>query len=746
VRISIRYQILGLTVGVLGVAITAYFVLANHLFARDKLAYIYDLEASLTTTVAEEVRASLGSRVDKLGWLALAQAQGGDERAARMLLASDPDLLSVEIWEPRGGRHVQVFRLTDPERLAALNLSSEDIDEARRSAPVPFEAVAEEGALLQNASLPPDVGILSLAAPAPEGNRVVVALLRPDRLLRIFARSPAWRVYLVDGRGGIVVHPDPARVVARQSMESIPVVKEAIRGTVARGVHEFAGPEGSAIGAFARVGMGRLAVVAEVPMAVALEASRQLARRTLLFGVGILFLAVFASVLLGRRLTAPLRRLELATQAVARGEYASHVEVAQRNEIGSLADAFNRMSRELADREARLAEAHTQLAQSEKLSVVGEIGASVAHEVKNPLAGIVGYAQLGQSSETLAQARESLKLIEGHAWRASEILQSLLEFSRLDQVEYAPVDAVAVAEGALRLLRHVLMMRQIRVETAFAPGLPPVLGNAGQLQQVFVNLVMNASQAMEDRPERVLSLGATLEGDGVSFTVRDTGTGMAPDVLEKIFAPFFTTKPRGQGTGLGLSVSRTRARPSPCSSPSRPPSRRHRRPRPSSSQGEARSRAGEERAAPPRAASHAECPRRSRHVLRLHPQDHAEAAALGHRGVARGRVHLGGAEPLQDVGDRTHPVAALDEERLLGWAVLHAQPLRGVEEGRRILGDDVHLRAATSGRERGERDEVHLRVLQLLEEPGPLTRLVGHLEVEVLDAADPVGHVTLRAG
>jgi len=555
VKISIRYQILVLTVGVLGVAIAAYFLLATRLFTRDKLAYIYDLESSLSTTVAEEVRASLGSRVDKLGWLALSQAQGGDARAARNVLASDPDLLSVEIWEPRGGRYAQVFRLLDPERLAALDLSAEELAEARRSAPVPFEAVAAEGALLQNASLPPDVGILSLAAPAPEGSRVVVALLRPDRLLRIFARSPAWRVYLVDGKGGIVVHPDPSRIVARESAASIPVVKEAIRGPVGRGVHEYEGPDGPAIGAFARVGLGRLAVVVEVPQAVALDASRQLARRSLLFGLGILFLAVFASVFLGRRLTAPLRRLEEATQAVARGEFASHVEVAERNEIGSLAEAFNRMSRELADREARLTEAHTQLAQSEKLSVVGEIGASVAHEVKNPLAGIVGYAQLGQSADTLDQAKDSLKLIETHAWRASDILQALLEFARLDRVDYTPVDAVGIAEGAVRLLRHQLMTKRVRVETAYAPGLPHVLGNAGQLQQVFVNLVMNASQAMEDRPERVLTIGATLEGDHVAFTFSDTGTGMAPEVLGKIFTPFFSTKPRGHGTGLGLSVS-----------------------------------------------------------------------------------------------------------------------------------------------------------------------------------------------
>ncbi len=553
-KLSIRYQILMLTVGVLGVAITAYFLLATSLFTRDKLAYIYDLESTLTTIVAEQVRASVDSRVDKLGWLALSHAQEGDARAAQMLLASDADLLSVEIWEPRGGSYVQVLRRVDQERLAALNLSLEELAEARSSAPVPFEAVAAEGAMLQNASLPPDVGILSLTAPAPDGSRVVVALLRPDRLLRIFARSPAWRVYLVDGKGGVVVHPDPSRIVARQNLASLPVVREAIRGPVARGVYEFEGPDGSTIGAFARVGVGRLAVVAEVPMAVALEASRQLARRSILFGVGILFLAVLASVFLGRRITASLRTLEQATRAMAKGEFTAPVEVSGGNEIGSLAQAFNRMGQELKDREASLAEAHTQLAQSDRLSVVGEIGASVAHEVKNPLAGIVGYAQVGKEATTLEQAVEAFKVIETAAWRANEILQSLLQFARLDQLDHAPVDAVAVLEGAVRLLRHQLMSKQVRIEMAVAR-LPLVLGNAGHLQQVFVNLIMNASQAMLGGPERVLSIASGLEDDHVAITISDTGTGMTLEVLGKIFTPFFSTNPRGLGTGLGLSVS-----------------------------------------------------------------------------------------------------------------------------------------------------------------------------------------------
>ena len=125
---TIRMQILGVLAAVLLVALGSYFLLATELFAQDKLAYIFDLESSLTATVSEQLRESLGSRVDKLGYFALAAASGDAERAAAPLLASDPDLLSLEVWESRGGRFQRVLRRLDARRLAAANLSEAEID------------------------------------------------------------------------------------------------------------------------------------------------------------------------------------------------------------------------------------------------------------------------------------------------------------------------------------------------------------------------------------------------------------------------------------------------------------------------------------------------------------------------------------------------------------------------------------------------------------------------------------------
>lgn len=552
---SIRTQLLALIAGVLLAGLATWFLLANRMITRDRRAYSYDLTSSLATTVSEQLRESLGSRVDKLLYFAAVSAKGDPLQQAKLLVDSDPDLLAVELWRSRGGRFERVVAWVDPARLDAADLAREDVEEARRTAPVAFEALASEGAQLQNASLPPDVPLLTLAALSPDGGTAVVSVLKPDRLLRIFARSAAYRVYLVDGRGRVVVHPDATRVVGRADVSGSEVVQQATRGPVARAVRDFEGPDGAVIGAFSRVGLGRLAVIAEVPRDEALRVGRDLGRRTVLMGFGVLFLGVLASYFLGRRITAPLRHLQLAAQRIGAGELGTQVPVAGRGETAELAAAFNRMSEELADREARLSDAHTQLSRADKLSAVGELAASIAHEVKNPVTAVVGYAQLGREANDLEDAKELFVLVEKQGWRAGEVLQSLLEFTRREAQVPEPVDPRALVEDTVRLLRHPLKLRGVTLETELSDGLPPILAHPGELQQVLVNLLMNGADAMADRPTRVLTIGASGDAERLQLWVRDTGVGIPLELRERIFQPFFTTKKGRDGTGLGLSVS-----------------------------------------------------------------------------------------------------------------------------------------------------------------------------------------------
>jgi C4-dicarboxylate-specific signal transduction histidine kinase len=213
------------------------------------------------------------------------------------------------------------------------------------------------------------------------------------------------------------------------------------------------------------------------------------------------------------------------------------------------------MSGELADREARLSDAHTQISRADKLSAVGELAASIAHEVKNPVTAVVGYAQLGRETRDLAEAHELFGLVEQQGWRAGEVLQSLLEFTRRAPTAPEPVAPAALVEETLRLLRHPLRLRGVTVTSELAEGLPSVLAHAGELQQVLVNLLLNAADAMEGREQRRVTVRAASADGQVLLAVSDTGTGIPPELREKIFQPFFTTKKGRDGTGLGLSVS-----------------------------------------------------------------------------------------------------------------------------------------------------------------------------------------------
>ena len=207
--------------------------------------------------------------------------------------------------------------------------------------------------------------------------------------------------------------------------------------------------------------------------------------------------------------------------------------------------------RNLTD-ERRIAE---QLRQSEKLAALGELVAGVAHELNNPLAGISAFAQLLLEEELDADQRESARLIKREADRAVGVIRDLLLFSRKTGPSVGPVDLNALVQFTLRLRAYSLRSSGVEVETNLDPSLPELSGDDQKLQQVILNLIVNAEYAMRRTPTKRLVIRTAWEGDTVVTEVSDTGTGMSEETLQRVFEPFFTTKPAGDGTGLGLSVS-----------------------------------------------------------------------------------------------------------------------------------------------------------------------------------------------
>jgi len=196
-----------------------------------------------------------------------------------------------------------------------------------------------------------------------------------------------------------------------------------------------------------------------------------------------------------------------------------------------------------------------QLLQSEKMAAVGSLVSGVAHELNNPLSGVIGFSELLLDNQQDAKLKKSLERIRDEANRAAKIVRNLLTFARKHKPESVMVDINSVLEKTLELRAYELRVNKIKVVSDLAKGLPPTLADPNQLVQVFMNIITNAEQAMrESHGKGTLSIRTVKAAGNIRLTFEDDGPGIAPANLKKIFDPFFTTKPVGKGTGLGLSI------------------------------------------------------------------------------------------------------------------------------------------------------------------------------------------------
>jgi signal transduction histidine kinase len=270
----------------------------------------------------------------------------------------------------------------------------------------------------------------------------------------------------------------------------------------------------------------------------------------------ILLISALFGIIWAQRLTRPIEVICDAAERVRRGDFEIHLESTSRDEIGTLSTSFNNMVSELKAREKSLKEAHAKLIQSEKMSAFGQIGAGIAHEVKNPLAGILGMTQLSlRKVPSESPLHANLKTIEKETKRCKDIIDNLLKFARSEKTDFKSIKVNSVLNDAVSIVQHQLGINQVSLEISLGEGLPNILGNANQLQQVFMNLLINSQQAMNGKPGLIKLLSRTASPDMIQVSVSDNGPGIPKDIQNKIFEPFFTTKPAGVGTGLGLSVS-----------------------------------------------------------------------------------------------------------------------------------------------------------------------------------------------
>lgn len=322
------------------------------------------------------------------------------------------------------------------------------------------------------------------------------------------------------------------------------------------------------------------------------EPARQAATSTagLAAAIAIGFLAVSSLiiVLMTQSITRPIRKLLDGTEAISAGNFGTRTDILNPDELRRLSQSFNGMAERIeklldsekqakADLEKRVEErtkelsevnrllvnAHQQLKNQmaqivrfEKLASIGTMAAGIAHEINNPLMGVMGFAQLMSESLADPDARRDAQKIYVEAERCSDIIRKLLRFSRQEGPTALREDIHPILDRALDIARMGRGFMEVDVIKIYDPQVPAVMVDVIQIEQVFVNLAVNAFQAMREKAGRQELTVKTESADGsVRIKFSDTGAGIPASVIDKIFDPFFTTKAVGQGTGLGLSVS-----------------------------------------------------------------------------------------------------------------------------------------------------------------------------------------------
>ncbi len=285
------------------------------------------------------------------------------------------------------------------------------------------------------------------------------------------------------------------------------------------------------------------------------QIDRLFQRAMYLFFVSVLvFLAlgILVAFYLARLLVRPLFQMQQALEKIAHGDFTPIPEPECRSEeFFTLFRAFNRMIYELEEHQE-------QLLQTRKIAAIGTLTSGIAHELNNPINNIVltadalkeDFSQLGQE-----EASGLIQDILTQAERASEIVKGLLDFSRSEHPEFEALSIPAVIDDTLKLVRNQLMLSGIQVEKEIPADFPFISGDRKSLQQVFLNLFINAIQAMPDGGNLGIRVYNSEDGHWLKIDVADTGQGIDADHLPHIFDPFFTTKTVGRGTGLGLSVT-----------------------------------------------------------------------------------------------------------------------------------------------------------------------------------------------
>jgi two-component system NtrC family sensor kinase len=560
IRFPIRIKFLVVLLLLITVVVSTITFTMARLFHTDKTAYIHDLTSVIALHTALEAGSLLTAYQERLKVFYQFMSEQNlapdhKNRLLEQLFEDFEEFVAVTLYV-NGVEQATVY---DSRSLTSAGLTKDDLLAYRAKHPLPTDLGAGQ-VFIKNSTITGAMPCFTMAVSVPQslqtGTALIAAVVRLDQLLHLAGRSKVFETFVVDVQGNLLAHRDPKKIAEGTQLPWLSQIKGLVEKHTRAATIEYVHEGEPMVAGLAHVGSGDLLAVVQIPKAAAYLTARELLNNLLYVALALLVLSAVVSLVSSRMITRHIKNLSNAVKIVGTGRFDVRVESSSGDEIGDLAVSFNQMAVELDAREKALKNSQAALIQSEKMAAFGQLGAGIAHEVKNPLAGILGYAQLTlRKLEAGTPLHENLRIIEKETKRCKDIMENLLKFARQDKVEYAAIDLNRIVTDACAIVRHQLALNKVKLEQDLAPELPGINGNANQLQQVLMNLMINAQQAMNGTPGTVTISTRHPDPAHVELRIKDTGPGMSAEVQKRIFDPFYTTKPAGKGTGLGLSVS-----------------------------------------------------------------------------------------------------------------------------------------------------------------------------------------------
>jgi len=277
----------------------------------------------------------------------------------------------------------------------------------------------------------------------------------------------------------------------------------------------------------------------------------------ILIGCVGLLIGTLGAVLLARRITGPLKKLVEGTVKIAKEDFSQKIDITSKDEIGNLAQSFNDMSRKLLLARERMEAASNKLIQAEKLASIGRLSAGIAHEIRNALTSVkLNIQKLVQSDRLDDIEKEHLSISQEGIGQMEKFIKELLDFTRVLALNLDRFSIEQILEESIKTLADTLELKKVVLEKNFAKGLPQVLVDADKLKQVFLNILRNSYEAVEEKGKINISLSLLQKQSGskIRVYISDNGSGIPEENRETVFEPFYTTK--ASGIGLGLPIAR----------------------------------------------------------------------------------------------------------------------------------------------------------------------------------------------